>query len=229
MTTKRKTSVTENVTVKNFTKEDCLEVIKIYRTKLNKQVSWYLLQTQIDPVGTMQRELNEVLTFYRARKLRSGNLTVQGQKKRQRRVRNTANKLFDLLAEATDSQFIADIVAAREGTSSYARQGAEAFRAVDGDLEALGYALNRFIDDLDLCLKIDSLVEFAKPKSRIQPETILIRKMSRVLTKYAEAGGYRRGAYRDKEPVEGWRIECLKYLLERVGISKTKSQILDSL
>lgn len=61
-----------------------------------------------------------------------------------------------------------------------------------------------------------------------RPETVLIKKLSEALDIFGP-GGYTRGSYQDQNSAQGWRIECLQYLLKRLDVEMHNNQVLDAL
>ena len=213
---------------KQFSRSDCEKLIEIYLRNRKTKVSWYLIQTEADPISLIQRDLNIALARYDILKSRARAPTAKQLKDKHRIVGNSAKKLFGHLKESTDYHFMAALVAAKAGKVSPVFLDDEKFREVYFGLQSLGESLKWLMDGLQLCLKEGFVYEDAKPDKQL-PETALIKFLSDVLTKYFENKGHGRGDRATEKAAMGWRIDCLEHLLNCAGVSKTKAQIIDSI
>ena len=61
------------------------------------------------------------------------------------------------------------------------------------------------------------------PNARSPTENQFVTRLGLVLTKYLGKGGYAFDPC--KNEYSGWKIDCVAYLLGRVGVERTKKQI----
>ena len=215
-----------------FTLQDCLEVNRIYASR--KRGSFNRLIYSLCPKKKMQLELNVALCKYKLAKISECSPTETQLRNEHIRALTLTKKLHDLIRlKSEDVHFWGAVVSAKaKGQAPYEMDDKiydQSLQDIETTVTKIDQSLEWLVDSLSLCTKEDFHYWDAKDSSkRKKPENIFIQDLSKVLDDHFEIGGFWRGEHSNPNSAKGWRIDCLDFLLKRVGVSKTKNQILEA-
>ena len=210
-------------TTYDFDIYDCHKVVEIYSSAQKKQIP---VKVNLEE---MLHQFRLAFGAYNIAHHQDSAPTITQLRKQHTDIRNKARSLLIDLQEKTDTHFLNSLASSVAGTKTPLKIRDEEYKdimlGIYRELEGLGASLKWLTDNLDPCTtdEFDYLHTKLDPKKRSPAENRFISDLALVLTKHLEEGGYACDSYEDK--FDGWKIDCIEYLLDRVNAGREKSQI----
>lgn len=217
----------------DLTIEDCQKVIEIYLKHRKTKHSYYLVQLPND-VENMLYKLRLAYAEYLNDVNISKSLTPKQLEDHYIKIRKSAKKLYNDLRKTENPHFFLGMISAQEGNIAPHLIEENTFNKRHSELSEnfskLEESLNWLTNIMDFCLAKNSTYPLAKKdsKKRQRPESEFIKQISLILSTYFESGGASRYGHEDENSAKGWKVECIHFLLKRLGISITKNKILEA-
>lgn len=211
---------------RDFDASDCKRIIEIYESKCDKKIDVAIIEDCL-------YGLNLSFGAYQIALHQQTAPTATQLKKKHTDVSNKANSLLSDLRKKTDVHFLTSLASSIAGTKTPIKINGAEYENIIVDIykkfETLESSLLWLTNSLDGCLKED--FNYLHTKSNASGKSPAINKfisdIALVLTKYIGNGGYSHNPYTGE--CQGWKIDCIEHLLNRINVSRSADQIFNVL
>ncbi len=214
------TLVKEKIKEKAFTQKDSEEILRIYNSYKKEK----LIDCDIDALSDF---LCIAYHLYISFTCDLNGLTDTQFKKKYTGLGNKIDSLMRTLMDEdmpqVELRMVSMYLETEESTYAGISRYEPVMKFINDELHNLTLSLARIQEILELCNATEGIHRLSKPSHSRAPETQLIVNLDWVLSSFLEKGGYAYSDYEDN--YYGWKIDCIKYLLDRVDIKRTNKQI----
>lgn len=207
----------------DFNLNDCNKVIDIHKKAQHEEISEAL------NIERMLYRLNLSFGIYRREHLQDTAPTIKQLKEQHTDIRRKSQNLLISLQENTDIYFLSSlacsIAEARSPINIEDDEYEHLMSEIYEELGNLGTSLKWLIDKLDPCTteQFDYIHTKRNPKIRSPAENRFVKNLATVMNEHLGTGGYYSDSH--KNTYSGWKIDCIEYLLNCVGVERNRGQI----